>query len=85
MVLFRLHLNEAIEAIEQGQRERKIINAILIKTLRKVNEIRIDYARAVNANDFSEPEIFQTGERVVSLIAVFLGKTRLIDNALVTV
>ncbi len=78
-------LEEARKAVENGERNRKMINAVLHKTLRSVPEIRIDYACAVDANKLSEPDNFNPRQRIVFLIAAYLGKTRLIDNALLTV
>lgn len=83
-VLFNA-LEDAIKAIEEGCRERKVINAILHKRLRTVPEIKIDYACAALADNLDEPDVFLAGDHVVLLIACYLGTTRLIDNALVTI
>ncbi len=84
-----LYLYKALEsgekAIDDGERERKKINAHLIKTLREPGGIQIDYARAVDADTLEEPEIFKSGDRVVFLLACYVGTTRLIDNALITI
>lgn len=72
-------------SIELGEKNRKIINAILHQNLRTVPEIKIDYACAVDADTLEETDQFQAGQRVVLLVAVFLGKTRLIDNAVITI
>jgi pantoate--beta-alanine ligase len=78
-------IEEAKHAIEKGETSRKIINAILHKTLRQVPEIQIDYAMSADADNLSSPEIFLPGDKVVILIACYLGKTRLIDNAVVKI
>lgn len=78
-------LEEAKHAIEKGETERKIINAILQKTIRQVPDIRIDYAMCADANDLSSPELFLAGDKIVLLVACYLGKTRLIDNSVVEV
>lgn len=78
-------LEEVKHLVEKGETQRKILNAHLQKTLRTVPEIKIDYAMTANANDLSTPEDFLPGEKVVILLACFMGKTRLIDNAVVTV
>jgi pantoate--beta-alanine ligase len=72
----------AKEAILNGEKRRKIINAIMINSLRSEPLVRIDYASAADAGDLSEPEEFQIGQQIVLLIAIYLGKTRLIDNML---
>jgi pantoate--beta-alanine ligase len=82
-VLFN-SLEKAREAILGGERKRKVINAIMHNSLRSVAAIKIDYASSARADDLDEPEEFVPGELIVLLMAVHLGKTRLIDNALVT-
>lgn len=77
-------LEEALKAIDGGCRERKIINAIMHKTLRSVPEIRIDYAVSALADNLDEPDEFLAGDHIVLLLACFLGRTRLIDNAIAT-
>ena len=72
----------AKEAILNGEKRRKIINAIMINSLRSEPLVRIDYVSAADAEDLSEPEEFQIGQQLVLLIAVYIGKTRLIDNML---
>jgi pantoate--beta-alanine ligase len=72
-------------SIELGEKNRKIINATLHQNLRTVPEIKIDYACAVDADTLEETDQFQAGQRVVLLVAVFLGRTRLIDNAVITI
>jgi pantoate--beta-alanine ligase len=83
-ILFQA-LEDARMSIENGERKRKMINAILHKNLRSVPEIKIDYACSVDADTLEEPDEFRPGDRIVLLLAVFLGKTRLIDNATITI
>ncbi len=78
-------LEEALKAIDGGCKERKIINAIMLKTLRTVPEIHIDYAVSALADNLDEPDEFLAGDHIVLLIACYLGKTRLIDNAITTI
>ncbi len=78
-------LSDALLVIEKGENRRKIINAVLHNTLRSVHEIKIDYASAADADTLEEPDVFLPGEHVILVIAVYLGKTRLIDNALITI
>ncbi|MCX7908511.1 MAG: pantoate--beta-alanine ligase [Ignavibacteria bacterium] len=78
-------LNLGIEAVQKGEKRRKIINSIVIEHLRKFPQFFVDYVSAVNAEDFSEPNEFHSGDKIVILVAVFLGKTRLIDNMITTV
>lgn len=83
-IIFRA-IEDAKHAISRGESERKRINAYLHKTLRSVPEISIDYACSALADNFDEPEAFLPGDKIALLIAVHLGKTRLIDNALVEI
>lgn len=83
-ILF-LAMEEAKKAISEGERNRKTINAVMHKKLREVPEIKIDYASIALAEDLSQPELFLKGDKVVLLLAVFLNKTRLIDNSIVII
>ena len=78
-------LNDAAKAIENGEDKRKIINAIMINTIRTVKEFKIDYCMSADAANLDEPEFFLPDQKVVLLIAAYLNKTRLIDNAVVTI
>jgi pantoate--beta-alanine ligase len=84
IILF-LSLEEAKREIAKGMRDRKFINATMIKTLRSVQEIKIDYAASANADNLNEPDYFLPGENVVLLLACYLGRTRLIDNSLICI
>lgn len=83
-IIFRA-IEDAKHAISRGETERKRINAYLHKTLRTVPEISIDYACSALADNFEEPEAYLPGDKIALLIAVHIGKTRLIDNALVEI
>jgi pantoate--beta-alanine ligase len=78
-------LNLGIKAVQNGERQRKQINSIVLQHLRQFREFFIDYVAAVDSETLDEPEEFSPGQTVVILVAVYLGKTRLIDNVLVTV
>lgn len=77
-------IQSAIDLIQSGEKRRKIINATLIQNLRSVKEIKIDYACAVDANSLEEPDEFRSGQQIAILVAVYIGKTRLIDNGITT-
>ncbi len=78
-------LEEAKLAIAKGERNRKIINSIILKTIREPQQFKIDYVATANAANFDEPDEFLPGEKIVMLLAAYLGKTRLIDNAVVEI
>ncbi len=75
----------AKEAIEQGMSERKKIVDMIENKISQVQEMKIDYIAVAMQNDLTEPQKFQKGDEIVILIAAFMGKTRLIDNMLITV
>lgn len=77
-------LRDAISAVESGEKRRKVINGIMHNTIRTAGAFQIDYASSADAANLDEPEEFISGQKIVLLIAVYLGKTRLIDNYLVT-
>jgi pantoate--beta-alanine ligase len=78
-------LEEAKLEIGKGEKRRKIINSIMLKTIREKNLFQVDYVAAANADSFDEPDEFLSGDKIVLLLAVYLGKTRLIDNAVIQV
>lgn len=78
-------LEEAKLAIAKGERSRKIINSIMLKTIREPQQFKIDYVASANADNFDEPDEFLPGDKIVMLLAAYLGRTRLIDNAVVEI
>jgi pantoate--beta-alanine ligase len=83
-IIFKALL-EAKHVIEQGEKDRKIINAYMIKKIKELPETKIQYCASAVADTLEEPKQFMPGERVVLLIAIHMGTTKLIDNMLVTV
>lgn len=83
-ILYRA-LQAAQEAITGGEHSRERINAHLRRTIESVEGVTIDYARAACADTLEEPETFRSGDDVVLLLAVRIGTTRLIDNAVIRV
>lgn len=76
---------EAKSAISLGERNKEKIVKIIVEKIAEVPELKIDYAAVVKQKDLSEVDNFVSGDEIVILIAAFLGKTRLIDNMLITV
>jgi pantoate--beta-alanine ligase len=83
-IIFKALL-EAKHVIEQGEKDRKIINAHMIKKIKELPETKIQYCASAVADTLEEPKQFMPGERIVLLIAIHMGTTKLIDNMLVTV
>ncbi|MGI6369720.1 MAG: pantoate--beta-alanine ligase [Ignavibacteria bacterium] len=76
---------EAKSAISLGERNKEKIVKIIVEKIAEVPELKIDYVAVVKQKDLSEVDNFVSGDEIVILIAAFLGKTRLIDNMLITV
>jgi len=53
-----------------------------IDKLKRIPEARVDYAEVVNFNDLSPAD--KNTEKTVFAVAVWIGKTRLIDNVIMT-
>jgi pantoate--beta-alanine ligase len=83
-IIFRA-IQKGISKINDGETKRKVINESVYQYLLSVPEIRVEYACAVVSDTLDEPEEFTSGQQVAILVAVYLGKTRLIDNAITTV
>ena len=84
VILFQA-MNLASQALKQGELCREVINSIMKDHLKTLESIRIDYALACDALNLDEPEYFAHGQQIVLLIACYHGKTRLIDNMLLTI
>jgi len=78
-------LQHGVKTIMAGERDRKIINAEMIKHFRSYGDLNLDYIQAVAALDLETPDAFLPGEEIALLIAAYSGKTRLIDNTIVKV
>ena len=75
-----LHLGR--EAIEQGERDAKKVIAVITASLQSEPLARIDYVEVVDFENIQRVERI-AGETLVA-IAVYIGKTRLIDNFVIT-
>ena len=71
------------EAIEGGERDAKKVIGIISDNLQTEPLARIDYVEAVDFENVQRVEKLQ-GEVLVA-IAVYIGKTRLIDNFIVNI
>jgi pantoate--beta-alanine ligase len=76
-VLWRA-LQEARRTILGGERDAATIQGLLCRELLRVEGVRIDYAAVVDP-DTLEP-LALVSEQVLLALAVYLGRTRLIDN-----
>jgi len=78
-------LQKTIEAIKNGEKNRNKLNEILRNSLKQVPDIKIDYAEVVEAETLKEYSEFTSKMQVVILVALYLGRTRLIDNEIVEI
>ncbi len=71
-------LSRAREAIGRGERDVSAIKALVMNELLQEPLARVDYVEVVDAAELSP--VAEIGGSVVVAVAVFIGKTRLIDN-----
>lgn len=76
-------LAKAKEIIAAGERSIPVIKQEITGMINQEPLARIDYVEILSVPDLAESDIMQ-GENLIAL-AVFIGKTRLIDNAIVEV
>ena len=81
-VILSKSLNLGREAIEQGERDAKNVIAVITASLQSEPLARIDYVEVVDFENIQRVERI-AGETLVA-IAVYIGKTRLIDNFVIT-
>lgn len=67
--------------LEAGARDALQLQSAMLKTIGSERLARIDYAEIVSAETF-EP-VLRVAKRCYAVVAVWVGKTRLIDNALI--
>lgn len=75
-------LHSLLQVIQAGTTNREKLNNSLLQILHTVPGAIIDYANVVMQETLDEPENFSGGDSIVALLAVRIGKTRLIDNML---
>lgn len=76
-------LRAAAHEIRSGVRDALHLQQTMHKVLAGEPRARVDYAEIVDAETF-EP-VVRVGRRSYAVLAVFIGKTRLIDNLLIKV
>ena len=77
LILYKC-LTLAKEAIDGGESSAEVIKNILLEEIKKEALAKLDYLEIVDGNTLQEIEVIQ--EPYIIAIAVFIGKTRLIDN-----
>ncbi|MHC4660215.1 MAG: pantoate--beta-alanine ligase [Planctomycetota bacterium] len=76
-------LNAAKENILDGERSSEKVRNLMISVIEAADGVRIDYIEIVNAETLKTME--KLSGRIVLIGAVYIGKTRLIDNILLDV
>ena len=76
-------LRLAAERLAQGERQGASLTAMLRDYIAKEPLARIDYVAVCDPQTLREVE--QISETVLVALAVYIGKTRLIDNAVLRV
>lgn len=76
--VFYSSLMEAEKAVTAGERNSKVIKALMVDIINRERGAKLDYVEIVDVNDFSVIENLP-GE-VYILVAGYIGDTRLIDN-----
>ena len=76
-------LTKAESLIKAGERETKKITKMMEETIQKTPTAKIDYISIVDTGNLKDVNVI-SGEILIAL-AVFIGKTRLIDNIIVKV
>jgi len=77
-------LERAQDAVARGERRADGVRQILRETIESEPLAKLDYAEVAHADTLVPLGELEKGRRAVALLAVWLGTTRLIDNALLT-
>ncbi len=75
-------LNEAIRAVEGGERDADSVRQILRRTLESEPLVDLDYAEVADAETLDPARSVGPGRPTVALLAARVGPARLIDNAM---
>lgn len=75
-------LNIAKELVDNNEKNSKIIIDTISKNILSQPSVKIDYIKIVNRDSLDDIDHVQVGGSAI-LLAVYVGKTRLIDNILV--
>ncbi|MBC8124597.1 MAG: pantoate--beta-alanine ligase [Candidatus Kapabacteria bacterium] len=82
LVIYRA-LTAASDLVSSGERNGSRLEQAMLATLATVQAVTVDYAVAVEAATLQSKDDFYAGDKIALLIAVKLGRTRLIDNIVV--
>lgn len=71
-------LKQALEALNKGERNANVIKQVIKEEINKESLAKIDYVEIVDSESLENVEVIE--KSVLVPIAVYIGKTRLIDN-----
>ena len=76
------HVYASLQKIKSlfGKMDCAQLKKIIIDDIKQINDMQLDYLEIVNPHNFRPLKGKATNQEAVALIAVFLGKVRLIDN-----
>ncbi len=80
-VILNQSLEEAMKAIEAGEKDASKVKAIIEKKIGTCSLAKIDYVEVVNFDNIQPIETIEGN--VLIAIAVYIGTTRLIDNRII--
>ena len=62
---------------------RESVESSMLSALATADGLQVDYAVAVDADTLQPRDLYERGDEIALLVAVFIGQTRLIDNMVV--
>jgi pantoate--beta-alanine ligase len=77
-------LGEARRAVAEGETDANRVRQVLASAVESERAARLDYAEVADAESLEPLAELRPGGRAVGLLAVRIGATRLIDNAILT-
>jgi pantoate--beta-alanine ligase len=77
-------LRKAVEVVGEGERTGDRVRQVLRETIELETLAKLDYAEVVDTDTLEPLDAITPGRRAVALLAVRIGATRLIDNAILT-
>jgi len=72
----------ARKAITSGERDASAIMQLIRQAIQKAPEARLECAEVVRVRDLQPVRKISPGEEILAAVAVYFGKTRLIDNVI---
>jgi len=71
----------AAQLIEDGESDPSVVESAMLQVLAEAPDASVQYASVVDAGSLQEVVPISPGREVLAAVAVFFGRTRLIDNA----